>query len=60
MPHPTPESMFFVDKERLQGLKHNIGFGGRGWEYSGEGDRYVHCSKGGHFIDVSQHVCLSM
>ena len=45
-PPPHPESMLFVVKERLEGLKHNIGLGGRGWEYKGEGDRYVHCSKG--------------
>ena len=26
--------------------------------HRGEGDRYVHCSKRGHFIEVSQHVSL--
>ena len=27
---PTPESMLFVVKERLEGLKHNFGLGGGG------------------------------
>ena len=27
----TPDSMLFVAKEGLEGLKYNIGFGGRGW-----------------------------
>ena len=58
--HPTPESMLFVVKERLEGLKHNIGLGGRGLECIGEGDRYVNCLKVGHFIEVSQHVCPSL
>ena len=57
-PTPTPESMLFVVKERLVGLKHN-GFGGRGWGYTRVGDWYVHCPKRGHFIEVSQHFCPS-
>ena len=50
--------MFFVVKERLEGLKHNIGLGGRGWEYKGEGDRYVHCSKGPFYRSVSTRLFL--
>ena len=57
---PTPESMLFVVKERLVGLKHNTGFGGRGWGYTRVGDCYVHCPKRGHFIEVSQHFCPSL
>ena len=29
--------MLFVVKERLEGLKYNIGFGGRGWGTQGKG-----------------------
>ena len=50
----------FVVKERLVGLKHNTGFGGRGWGYTRVGDCYVHCPKRGHFIEVSQHFCPSL
>ena len=34
---PTSESMLFVDKERLEGLKYNIGFGGKGGGTQGKG-----------------------
>ena len=34
---PTPESMLFVVKERIEGLKYNIDFGGRGGDTQGEG-----------------------
>ena len=34
---PTPESMLSKVKERLKGLKYNIGFGGRGWGYTRKG-----------------------
>ena len=50
---PTPESMLFEVKERLEGIKYNIDFGGRGWGYTGEGDRYVPNAKRGHFTEVS-------
>ena len=50
---PTPESMLFEVKERLEGLKYNIDFGGRGWGYTGQGDRYVHNAKRGNFTEVS-------
>ena len=50
--------MLFVDKERLEGLKHNIGLGGREWEYKGEGDRYVHYSKGPFNRSVSTRLFL--
>ena len=51
---PTPESMLFVVKERIESLKYNIDLGG--------GDRYVHYgnAKRGHFIEVSQHFCPSL
>ena len=32
---PIPESMLFIVKERLEGLKYNIGFSGRGWGNTG-------------------------
>ena len=54
---PIPESMLFIVKERLKGLKYNFGFRGRGWGNTGGGDRYVHCSKRGHFKEESQHFC---
>ena len=57
---PTPESTLFVVKERIEGLKYNIDFGGRGWGYTGGGDRYVHYAKRDHFIEVSQHFCPSL
>ena len=57
---PTPESTLFVVQETLEGLKHNTGFEGRGCFYTGGGDRFVHCSKRGHFIEVSQHFCPSL
>jgi len=52
--------MLFIVKERLEGLKYNIGFRGRGWENTGGGDRYVHCSKRGYFKEESQHFCPSL
>ena len=45
--------MFFEVKERLEDIKYNIDFGGRGWGYTGEGDRYVHNAKRGHFTEES-------
>ena len=36
-------------KERFEGPKYNIDFGGKGLGYGGEGDRYVHYAKRGHF-----------
>ena len=58
---PTSESMLFVVKERIEGLKYNIDLG-EGWGYTGGGDRYVHYgnAKRGHFIEVSQHFCPSL
>ena len=58
--YPTPKSMLFVVKERLEGLKHNISFEGRGCWYTGGGDRIVHYSKRGHFIELFQHFCSSL
>ena len=55
---PTPESMLFVVKETLES-KIQHWFWGEGREYAGGGDRYVHCSKRGHFKEVSQHFCPS-
>ena len=43
--------MLFEVKERLEGQKYNIDFGGRGWGYAGEGDRYVHNAKRDHFTE---------
>ena len=40
--------MFFVVKETLEG----------GGGYTGGGDRYVHCSKKGYFIEMSQVLSL--
>ena len=34
---PSPESMLFVVKEGIEGLKYNIDFGGRGGDTQGEG-----------------------
>ena len=34
---PTPESMLFVVKERIEGLKYNIDLGGGGGDTQGEG-----------------------
>jgi len=45
--------MLFEVKERLEGLKYNIDFAGRGWGYTGEGGRYVHYAQRGHFTEVS-------
>ena len=56
---PTPKSILLEAKESLEGLKYNIDvFFGGVWGYTGGGDRYVHCSKRGHFIEVSQHLSL--
>ena len=54
--------MLFVGKERLEGLKHNISFegGGGGCWYTGGGDRIVHYSKRGHFIELFQPFCSSL
>ena len=55
--------MLFVVKERLVGLKHNTGFGGRGWGYTRVGDWYVHFPKSvaddtgrSHSLDPSQTI----
>ena len=48
--------MLFEEKERLEGLKCNIYFGGGGTQ--GGEDRYVHYAKRGHFIEVSQRMSL--
>ena len=50
-------------KERLEGPKYNIylgGGGGKGLGWTGEGDRYGHNPKRGHFMEVSQHFCPSL
>ena len=47
-------------KERLEGPKYNIDFGGKGLGQTGEGDRYVHYAKRGHFTEMSQHFCPSL
>ena len=52
---PTPESMLFVVKERIEGLKYNIDFGGRGGDTQGGGG-----IERDHFTDVSQHFCPSL
>ena len=36
---PNPESILYVMKVRLEGLKHDIDFGARRWWYTGGGDR---------------------
>ena len=38
---PTPELIISVVKERLEGLKHHLDFGERGWWNTGGGDRYM-------------------
>ena len=35
---PNPESILYVMKVRLEGLKHDIDFGARRWRYTGGGD----------------------
>ena len=44
--------MLFEVKERLEGLKYNIDFGGRGVGVHRERGRYVHYAKRGHFTEV--------
>ena len=39
--------MLFVDKERLRGLKHNVGFGEGGWSTQGKGIGMSTVQKGG-------------
>lgn len=36
---PTPKSILYVMKVKVEGLKHNIDFRARGWRYTGGGDR---------------------
>ena len=38
---PTPELIMSEIKERLEGLKHHLDFGERGWWNTGGGDRYM-------------------
>ena len=52
--------MLFSVEERLDDIKYNIDFGGRGKGDRGEGDRYVHYEKWGHFTEVCQHFCPSL
>ena len=52
--------MLFEVKKGLEGLKHNIGFRGKGVAVHRGRGRYVHCSKRGHFMEVSQHSCPSL
>ena len=55
----TRKSMLSEVKERLEGPKYNIDFGGKGLGYCrGEGDRYVHYAKRGHFWEVSTSTLL--
>ena len=56
----TPKSMLSEVKERLEGPKYNIDFGGKGLGQTGEGDRYVHYANRGHFTEMSQHFCPSL
>ena len=45
-------------KERLEGPKYNIDFGGKGLGYRGEGDRHGHYAKRGHLWEVSTSTLL--
>ena len=57
---PHPRINVVCSKRKTWGSETQHWFRREGWEYTGEGNRYVHCSKGGHFIEVSQHVCPSL
>ena len=37
-------------KKRLEGPEFNIDFGGKGLVKTGEGDKYIHYAKRGHFF----------
>ena len=52
--------MLFEVKERLEGLKYHIDFGGRGWGHAGDGERYAHFVKSGHFTEVCRHFFPSL
>ena len=56
-PHPPNQSEV---KKRLEGPKFNIEFGGKGLGWTGEGDKYIHYAKRGHFMEVCQHFCPSL
>ena len=45
-------------KERLEGPKYNIDFGGKELGFRGEGNRYVHYAKRGHLWEVSTSTLL--
>ena len=36
---------------------HSLNFRGRGWGYTGGGDKCVHYAKNDHFTKGSQHFC---
>ena len=55
---PTPESMLFVDKERLEGLKHNIGFRERGGGTQGDGIGMFTVHKRPFYRSVSTRLSL--
>ena len=57
---PTPESMLFVVKERLERRKYNIDFRGRAGGTQGKGIDMSTLQKRGHFIEVSPHFCPSL
>ena len=50
--------MLFVEKERLKGLKQNIGFGGRGGGTQGEGIGMFTVQKGPFYRSVSTRLSL--
>jgi len=52
--------MLFEVKERLEGLKYHIDFGGRRWGYVGDGERYAHFVKRGHFTEACRHFFSSL
>ena len=41
-------------------LKLPIDFGGKGLRETGEGNKYIHYAKRGHFTGVCQHFCPSL
>ena len=50
--------MLFVVKERLEGLKHNIGLGGRGGSTQGKGTGMPTVEKGAIYRSVSTRLSL--
>ena len=50
--------MLFVDKERLEGLKHNIGFRETGWGTQGEGIGMFNVQKRPFYRSVSTRLSL--